>query len=290
MTEMTVPQENMAISAGEDSMRQYIRDIRKFPRLTPEEERQLAMQCVAGDEDAIRKMVVSNLQLVVSVAREYNGRGVPLLDLIQEGSIGLIYAARKFDHTRNVRFSTYATQWIQQGVARCVMHHNGMIRIPHYTAEKMNKVLRVKNELLQQWGREPEMGEIAAYCEMDAEKVQELLSLCPNVCSLDTPVGADGSDELQILIEDLEAPQPQEELVRTELKNTMQQLLSQLTQRQQEILRLHYGMSGEEPWSLEKIAGKLELSKERVRQIERQAMEKLKTMGADFGLEDYLGE
>ena len=290
MTENTAPQQNMAIPASEDSMRQYMQDIRSYPRLTPEEERQLAMQCAAGDEEAIRKMVVSNLQLVVSVAKEYNGRGVPLLDLIQEGSIGLIYAAKKFDYSRNVRFSTYATKWIQQGVARCVMHHNGIIKIPHYTAEKMNKVLRVKNELLQQWGREPEIGEIAACCEMDREKVQELLSLCPNVCSLDTPVGADGNDELQILIEDLEAPQPQEELVRTELKHTMQLLLSQLTDRQQEILRLHYGMSGEEPLSLEKIAGKLEISKERVRQIERQAMEKLKTMGADFGLEDYLSE
>lgn len=290
MTENTAPQQNMAIPASEDSMRQYMQDIRSYPRLTQEEERQLAMQCAAGDEEAIRKMVVSNLQLVVSVAKEYNGRGVPLLDLIQEGSIGLIYAAKKFDYSRNVRFSTYATKWIQQGVARCVMHHNGIIKIPHYTAEKMNKVLRVKNELLQQWGREPEIGEIAACCEMDREKVQELLSLYPNVCSLDTPVGADGNDELQILIEDLEAPQPQEELVRTELKHTMQLLLSQLTERQQEILRLHYGMSGEEPWSLEKIAGKLEISKERVRQIERQAMEKLKTMGADFGLEDFLSE
>ena len=212
------------------------------------------------------------------------------MDLIQEGSIGLLFAARKFDYTRDVRFSTYATKWISQGVARCVMHHNGIIRIPHYTAEKMYKVLRIKSQLLQQWGREPEIEEIAAGCEMDCDKVRELLSLCPNICSLDTPVGEDGSDELQILIEDLEAPQPQEELVRRELKNTLQMLLSQLTDRQQEILRLHYGMSGEAPWSLEKIAGKLEISKERVRQIEHQAMAKLKTMGADFGLEDFLSE
>lgn len=290
MTEFAVPQENMAVSACEDSMHRYIQDIRMYPRLTQEQERKLAMECASGDETAIRKMVVSNLQLVVSVAKEYAGRGVPLLDLIQEGSIGLIYAAKKFDYTRNLRFSTYATKWIRQGVARCVMHHNGIIRVPHYTAEKMNKVLRIKNELLQQWGREPAVEEIAAGCDMDREKVQQLLSLCPSICSLDTPIGADGSDELQILIEDLEAPQPQEELVRTELKNTLQQLLSQLTERQQEILRLHYGMSGEQPLSLSKIAEKLDISKERVRQIEQDAIIKLKTMGADFGLEDFLSE
>ena len=290
MTQLTVPEENIAMISGEDSMHQYIRDIRHYPRLTPQQERQLAMECAAGDEEAIRKMVVSNLQLVVSVAREYAGRGVPLLDLIQEGSIGLIYAAKKFDYARNLRFSTYATKWIRQGVARCVMHHNGMIRVPHYTAEKMNKVLRVKNELLQQFEREPDVAEIAAGCDMDVKKVEELLSLCPNICSLDTPVGADGNEELQILIEDLQAPQPQEELVRTELKHTLEQMLSQLTERQQEILRLHYGMSGEEPWSLEKIAGKLDISKERARQIEHQAIEKLKKLGADFGLEDFLSE
>ena len=290
MTQLAVPEENIPMISGEDSMHQYIRDIRHYPRLTPEQERQLAMECAAGDEEAIRKMVVSNLLLVVSVAREYAGRGVPLLDLIQEGSIGLIYAAKKFDYTRNLRFSTYATKWIRQGVARCVMHHNGMIRVPHYTAEKMNKVLRVKNELLQQLEREPDAAEIAAGCDMDVKKVEELLSLCPNICSLDTPVGADGNDELQILIEDLQAPQPQEELVRTELKHTLEQMLSQLTDRQQEVLRLHYGMSGEEPLSLEKIAGKLDISKERVRQIEHQAIDKLKKLGADFGLEDFLSE
>ena len=290
MTQLAVPEENIPMISGEDSMHQYIRDIRHYPRLTPEQERQLAMECAAGDEEAIRKMVVSNLLLVVSVAREYAGRGVPLLDLIQEGSIGLIYAAKKFDYTRNLRFSTYATKWIRQGVARCVMHHNGMIRVPHYTAEKMNKVLRVKNELLQQLEREPDAAEIAAGCEMDVKKVEELLSLCPNICSLDTPVGADGNDELQILIEDLQAPQPQEELVRTELKHTLEQMLSLLTDRQQEVLRLHYGMSGEEPLSLEKIAGKLDISKERARQIEHQAIDKLKKLGADFGLEDFLSE
>ena len=289
MTEEAVVQENNALPA-EDSMRQYMQDIRRYPRLSPEEERQLAMKCAAGDGEAIKTMVVCNLQLVVSIAREYAGRGVPVLDLIQEGSIGLIAAAKKFDYTRNLRFSTYATKWIRQGVLRCVMDHNGLIRVPHYTAEKMNKVLRAIVVLLQQNGIEPTVAQIAQQCEMDEKKVSELLSLVPKIGSLDTPVGENGEDDLRVLIEDLQAPQPQEELVRRELKNTMETLLSQLTERQQQVLRLHYGMDDGVTHSLEAIAKVLGVSKERVRQIERQAREKLKTMGADFGLEDFLSE
>ena len=292
MTDISV-QENSVRSNdfhGEDSMHQYIQDIRSYPRLTPEEERKLAMGCAEADAEAIKIMVASNLQLVVSVAREYAGRGVPVLDLIQEGSIGLIYAAKKFDYTRNIRFSTYATKWIRQGIMRCVMNHNGLIRVPHYTAEKMNKVLRAKAELTQREGREPDETEIAEYCQMDAEKVLQLLNLLPRTVSLDSPVGEDGSDDLQMLIEDLQASQPQEELVRRELKNTLNILLSQLTPRQRQILQMHYGLLGEEPCSMESIGNELGISKERVRQIERQAIDKLKTMGADLGLEDFLSE
>ena len=292
MTDTPVQENNMLSQAlsGEDIMHHYIQDIRRFPRLTPQQEYQLAMGCAQGDTEAIKLMVSSNLQLVVSIAREYAGRGVPVLDLIQEGSIGLIYAARKFDYTRNLRFSTYATKWIRQGVMRCVMNHNGLIRVPHYTAEKMNKVLRAKTELTQSSGKEPEASEIAEYCQMEEEKVSQLLSLLPRTFSLDTPVGEDGSDDLQMLLEDLQAPQPQEELVRRELKKTLQTLLSQLTPRQQQILQMHYGLSGEEPRSMDAIGKELGISKERVRQIERQAMDKLKTLGADFGLEDFLSE
>ena len=289
MTDQAVVQENNALPA-EDSMRQYMQEIRRYPRLSPEEERQLAMQCAAGDGEAIKTMVVCNLQLVVSIAKEYAGRGVPVLDLIQEGSIGLIAAAKKFDYTRNLRFSTYATKWIRQGVLRCIMDHNGLIRVPHYTAEKMNKVLRAIVVLLQQNGAEPTVAQIAQQCEMDEKKVSELLSLVPKIGSLDSPVGENGEDDLRVLIEDLQAPQPQEELVRRELKNTMETLLSQLTERQQQVLRLHYGMDDGVTRSLETIAKVLGVSKEHVRQIERQAREKLKAMGADFGLEDFLSE
>lgn len=277
-------------SPAEDSVKQFLQDIRRYPRLTPEQERNIAIGCAAGDQEAIRRMVSSNLQLVVSIAKEYAGRGVPVLDLIQEGSIGLIAAAKKFDYTKEVRFSTYATKWIRQGVARCVMEHSSLIRVPHYTAEQINKVLRAKGNLLQQNGQEPTPAEIADSCGMEPEKVRQLLSMYPQVCSLDAPMGSDGEDDLQTRIEDMQSVQPQEELVRRELKNTIDVLLSMLTQRQQEVLQLRYGFSGQEPQSMEKVALELGISKERVRQIEHQAMDKLKKMGADFGLEDFLSE
>ena len=287
---MAACEQNRETLPGDIGMHQYMQDIRRYPRLTAEEERLLAMGCAAGDQEAIKKMVASNLQLVVSIAREYAGRGVPVLDLIQEGSIGLISAARKFDYTRNLRFSTYATKWIRQGVARCVMAHSNLIRVPHYTAEKMNKLLRAKAELTQRNGEEPNCAQIAQACDMEEQKVQELLELYPRTCSLDTPVGENGEDELQVLIEDLQAPQPQEELVRRELKNTMEAMLSRLTSRQQQVLRLHYGMEDGVTHSLQSIADILDISKERVRQIECQAREKLKAIGADFGLEDFLSD
>lgn len=287
MSAVLTPEQNSG-AVCEDSIGQYMRDIRLYPRLSADEERALAMDCAQGNEEAIKKMVSSNLRLVVSVAREYAGRGVPLLDLIQEGSIGLIAAARKFDYTRDVRFSTYATKWIRQGVARCFADHSGLIRVPHYTAEKIYKVLQAKSELTQMCGYEPDLQTLAAHCNVDQEKVSQLLSVFPQVYSIDAPIGEDGEDGLAALLEDLHAPQPQEELVRRELRNTMENMLSMLTSRQQQVLRLRYGMTGDEPCSLEQIAKRLSISKERVRQVEHEAIAKLKKIGADFGLEDYL--
>ena len=276
------------ISTGEDDMSQYLREIRRFPLLSAEEERTLAMACKQGDEDAIRQMVNSNLRLVVSVAREYAGRGVPLLDLIQEGSIGLLVAAKKFDYTLENRFSTYATKWIRQGVTRCLMNHAQLIRVPVHTAERMRKVLLAKATLLQQNGQEPTLEEIAQYCDMPVEKAQQLLQLNPETCSLDAPAGTAEDATLGVLLEDVFSPQPQEELVRQELKRTMDELLSMLTERQQMVLRLHFGMEDGICYSLEQISIRFGVSKERVRQIERQAMERLQKLGAGLGLEDFL--
>lgn len=284
--ENTVP----AVSSDEDEIRRYLQEIRRYPRLTPEEERELAKLCAEGDEDAIRRMVNSNLRLVVSVAREYAGRGVPLMDLIQEGSIGLLAAARKFDYTLDYRFSTYATKWIRQGVSRCLLNHGTTIRVPVHTREKIQKIEAIRNALRQSEGVEPTAEEIGTAADLPAAKVEELLRLNPEVTSLDLPTGEDDKATLGMLLADMETPQPQEELIRRELEDTMENLLSALNERQRRILRLHFGMEDGKCHSLEEIGAMLGISKERTRQIEHQAMEKLQTMGADYGLEDFLSE
>ena len=277
----------LPVSAGEDDVRQYLHEIRQYPRLTPQEERALARRCAEGDEDAIRQMVNSNLRLVVSVAREYAGRGVALLDLIQEGSIGLLVAARKFDYTLDYRFSTYATKWIRQGVTRCLLNHAGVIRVPLHTADRIRKVLTVKAAMEQESGTPPTAAEIAERTGFSEEKVSQYLLLTPEVCSLDIPTG-DEDNTLATLLEDVQAPQPQEELVRRELERTLAALLGNLNDRQRQILKLHFGMEDGICHSLEQIGLKLGISKERARQIEHQAMEKLQAMGASMGLEDFL--
>ena len=281
-------QESPVISAGEDDMRQYLSEIRRYPLLTAEEERELARRCADGDEEAIRQMVNSNLRLVVSVAREYAGRGVPMLDLIQEGSIGLLAAAKKFDYTLDFRFSTYATKWIRRGVTCCILNHGQMIRVPAQTAEQMRKIIQTRSRLRQETGLDPSNEEVAKACDLPVNKVRKLVQLTPELCSLDAPAGNSEDATLGGLLEDLQAPQPQEELIREALVQTIEHLLGMLNERQQQILRLHFGMEDGVCHSLEGIGGKLGISKERVRQIEKQAMDKLQKLGASLGLEDFL--
>ena len=280
-------EKNSGSSGHDEDVRQYLQEIRQYPRLTVEEERQLAMLCAQGDRDAIRRMVNSNLRLVVSVAREYAGRGVPLLDLIQEGSIGLLTAAEKFDYTLEFRFSTYATKWIRQGITRCLMNH-GLIRVPAHTAERIRKVMAAKVNLQQASGAEPTVEEIAQVCGMAAEKVTQLLELNPKIISIETPAGDGDDGSLGMLLENVQAAQPYEELVRQELIDTMEHLLAALNERQQQILRMHFGMVDGTCHSLEQISKHLGVSKERVRQIEQQAIAKLQNLGSSMGLEDFL--
>ena len=278
------------VSTGEDDLRQFMTEIRRYPVLSGEEERELARRCAEGDEGAIRHMVNSNLRLVVSVAREYAGRGVPLLDLIQEGSIGLIAAARKFDYTLDYKFSTYATKWIRQGITRCIGQQGQMIRVPEHTAQLIRKIEQAKAQLRQEDENEPSVARIAEVCEMTEERVMQLMGYIPETCSLDIPAG-DGEDgTLGNLIEDIHASQPQQELVRKELEYIINTLLGALNDRQRRVLQLHYGMEDGHTYSLEEIGKQLGISGERARQIEKQAMEKLQKLGANLGLEDFLNE
>ena len=267
-----------SLKEKQEDMQRYLHEIRQFPLLSPEEELALAKSCAAGDENAIRQMVNSNLRLVVSVAKEYAGRGVPLLDLCQEGSIGLLTAAKKYDYTKNTRFSTYATKWIRQGIGRCIAAHGALIRVPEYTADQIRKLAKTREELEKTLGEEPGEETLAAAMEIPVEKVRKLLSFVPEICSWE--LLGDGEDAF--------APQPEFLFVRQELERILGEMLCKLNDRQRLVLRLHFGMEDGVCHSLEDIGKALSVSKERARQLKNQAMEKLQEMGADFGLEEFL--
>lgn len=272
-----------------EDISQFIADIRPYQRLSAQEEMTLAIACAKGNMDAVRKMVSCNLPLVISIAREYTGRGVPLLDLIQEGSIGLLVAAKKFEPARQLRFSTYATKWVRQRITRCIMNHSGLIRVPLRAAERIRKIQTAQNQLRQELEYEPDARMIAQRAGMTVEKVEEYLELLPTICSLDTPAG-DSEDTLLMLLEDVHAPQPQEELVRKELEISVSQLLGQLTPRQMEVIRLRFGFADGTCYSFEQIGKRLEISKERARQVESEALKKLKKRSKGLGLEDFLAD
>ena len=284
-TVLAEKERDMTVAVGENDVSGYLQEIRRYPRLTPEQERDIAKRCADGDEEAIRTMVNSNLRLGVSIAKEYEGRGIPLLDLVQEGSIGLLTAAKKFDYTLNFRFSTYATDWIRQGISRYIENQSGMIRVPRHTAERIRK-LQKAHALLQQNGEEPTAANVAKYSGIPEEKVAQYLALIPEVCSLDAPVGED--ETLRQMVENIQAPQPQEELVRRELKQTMGTLLESLPEREQQVLRLRFGLEDGTRYSFEKVGMMLGVSKERARQLQQQAMDRMLKLGENLGLEDFL--
>lgn len=277
-----------SVLSGDEDVRQYIREIRQYPLLTPAEEASLARRCAAGDEEALHRMVSSNLRLVVAIAREYAGRGAALLDLIQEGSIGLIIAARKFDPGRELRFSTYASKWIRQRIGRYLTDHAEVIRVPAYTAERMRKLMNETTDFQSREGRAPSAAELSQRMELSEEKVAQILQLAPEISSLDVPVGENGENALGDLIPGDEELEPQAILIRQEMKALIDSLLFQLNERQQQILRLRYGLEDGVCLSLGKIGEKLGISKERARQIEYQAIKRLNKLSAEYGLEDFL--
>lgn len=270
---------------GDESISDFLSQIRSIPLLSAQQEQSLARHCAEGDEQAIRQLVLSHLRLVAAIAREYSGRGVSVLDLVQEGCIGLLHAAKKFDYTRDCRFATYAALWIRQSMTRYLENQSGMIRVPGHTAELLRRIRAAQTRLRQVLGREPEPEEVSRECGMEAERVRKLLQLQPQTVSLDVPV-SDG-DTMAVLMQDPDSPQPQDRLVRQALAQTLEKLLSMLTPRQAQVLRLHYGLEGNS-LSLEQIGVQLGISKERARQIEKQAIDRLKQLGGDFGLEDFL--
>lgn len=284
----TLPEEKNTPSL-QDDFSDYLRKIRSYPMLTAEQEKEIAIACAAGDEDAIRTMVNSNLRLVVSIAREYANRGVPLMDLIQEGSVGLLIAARKFDHTQNWRFSTYASPWIRQRIDRYILSNSGVIRMSRQKTEQVRKLMAAK-AAIEQEGLEPEPAELSRRTGVPVDKVEDLLQMVPKVGSLDAPAGDPEHDALRALLADLQAPQPHQELVRQELNRTMNTLLGMLDERHQQVLRLYFGMEDDICYSLAEIGKMLGISKERARQIRQQALSKLRELGADLGLEDFLDE
>lgn len=258
----------------DSTMQLYMEQISAIPMLSKEEEFLLARKCADGDQEAIRHMVAANLRLVVAIAKGYSDSGVPLLDLIQGGSLGLLYAAKGFDPSLGFRFSTYATKWIRSGVLKCIEENGRLIQVSQRIAEKMRKIQRARAAL-----EEPTVEAIAEACDMDVAQVEEVLSV-PEVCSLN-------DDETLQYVQTLEA-QPQEDFVRRELRAALEGLLKKLSDRSAMVVRLHFGLEDGQCHTQREIAATLGVSKERVRQIIDDALAKLQRISAGLGLEDFL--
>ena len=264
----------------DDPVRMYLKEIGKIPLLTPEEELEVAKDLVSEDEkarDAARKrMSEANLRLVVSIAKRYVGRGMQLLDLIQEGNLGLMKAVEKFDYTKGYKFSTYATWWIRQSITRAIADQARTIRIPVHMVETINKVLRTSHSMVQSLGREPTTQEIAAELHMDVQKVEEILKIAQEPVSLETPIGEEDDSHLGDFIQDDDASQPAEEASYTLLREQLEEVLKTLTPREEEVLRMRFGLIDGKPHTLEEVGKKFDVTRERIRQIESKALRKLR--------------
>ena len=276
----------------DDPVRMYLKEIGKIPLLTPEEELEVAKNLVSEDEkarDAARKrMSEANLRLVVSIAKRYVGRGMQLLDLIQEGNLGLMKAVEKFDYTKGYKFSTYATWWIRQSITRAIADQARTIRIPVHMVETINKVLRTSHSMVQSLGREPTTQEIAAELHMDVQKVEEILKIAQEPVSLETPIGEEDDSHLGDFIQDDEASRPAEEASYTLLREQLEEVLKTLTPREEEVLRMRFGLIDGKPHTLEEVGKKFDVTRERIRQIESKALRKLRHPSRSKKLRDFL--
>ena len=255
----------------------YLNEIGQIPLLDAEEEKELGRRSVDGDEEARRRLEEGNLRLVVSIAKHYTGRGIPLMDLIQEGNIGLMRAVEKYDFTKENRFSTYASWWIKEAMQRAIDQQSREIRVPVHVAENMKKVQKIAKDLQQKFGREATPEEIAEEMkDKSPEFVKEILSYLQNPVSLETPVGEDGENNLGDMVEDKASPTPEEAMNLLVQKEEVSELLNALNDREKQVIRLRYGLEDGKTHTLEEIGEELKVTRERVRQIESRAMEKLR--------------
>ena len=272
----------------EDPVRMYLKEIGKVSLLTADEEIELAKRMEQGDEEAKKRLAEANLRLVVSIAKRYVGRGMLFLDLIQEGNLGLIKAVEKFDYQKGFKFSTYATWWIRQAITRAIADQARTIRIPVHMVETINKLIRVSRQLLQELGREPTPEEIAAELDMPVDRVREILKISQEPVSLETPIGEEEDSHLGDFIQDDNVPVPAEAAAQTLLKEQLDEVLSTLTEREQKVLRLRFGMSDGRARTLEEVGKEFDVTRERIRQIEAKALRKLRHPSRSRKLRDYL--
>ena len=274
--------------ALDDPVKAYLKEIGQVPLLSAEEEQTLARAARAGDADARRRLSEANLRLVVSVAKRYAGRGLPFLDLIQEGNLGLMKAAEKFEPDRGFKFSTYATWWIRQSITRAIADQGRTIRIPVHLVEHINRVRKTAGELLRKNGREPTAEEIAVRLEMEPDRVRELLQLAQEPVSLETPVGEEEDAHLEDFIQDEEARIPVDEAGRQLLRRELMSVLKSLTPREERVITLRFGLDDGRPRTLEELGKEFNVTRERIRQIEAKALRKLRHPSRAKRLRDYL--
>ena len=272
----------------EDPVRMYLKEIGKVPLLTAEEEIELAKRMEEGDEEAKKRLAEANLRLVVSIAKRYVGRGMLFLDLIQEGNLGLIKAVEKFDYRKGFKFSTYATWWIRQAITRAIADQARTIRIPVHMVETINKLVHVSRQLLQELGREPTPEEIAEKMDIPVERVREIIKISQEPVSLETPIGEEEDSHLGDFIQDDNVPVPAEAAAFTLLKEQLDEVLGTLTEREQKVLRLRFGLKDGRARTLEEVGKEFNVTRERIRQIEAKALRKLRHPSRSRKLKDYL--
>lgn len=278
-----------AVGLSEDSVRMYLREIGQYPLLSPAEEVSLAKRIERGDKSAKRRLAEANLRLVVSIAKKYIGRGLSLLDLIQEGNLGLQRAVEKFDYKKGFKFSTYATWWIRQAITRAIADQARTIRIPVHMVETINRYMRTQRELQQELGREPTNEELAAKLGVDTDKLEHITRISQETVSLESPVGDEGDSTLGEFIEDKQAMSPEEQAIYQLMKGHVNESLVILTPREQKILRMRFGLDeGARTHTLEEVGKEFGVTRERIRQIEAKALQKLKKHEEASKLKDYL--